>query len=239
MIGEKMENNPFESAKKQDRRIKLFLWGSWGVGKTTAALQFPNPILFDLDRGSELYGDKYNFDVLRSNSIAEIKNSIVWLINNPGRYETLIIDPITIYWEMLQKHWSDIFIKRLKGRSGNKHEFFELGGREWNTIKSDFKGLFSKLLELDMNVVVTAREAVKYKEGGEQMRVDGVRPDCEKRAPYVFDVVLHLSRDQNGKHTAECEKDRTGNLPTGTFDFSPIALLDFLSINKDNKKGQK
>ena len=42
-------NSPFTHAQKRHRKIKLFLWGSYGVGKTSIALQFPKPVLIDLE----------------------------------------------------------------------------------------------------------------------------------------------------------------------------------------------
>jgi hypothetical protein len=43
--------SPFQKAKSLDRRLKLFLWGDSGVGKTTLALQFPRPVVIDLEGG--------------------------------------------------------------------------------------------------------------------------------------------------------------------------------------------
>ena len=88
--------SPFAPAALKPRKIKLFLWGSWGTGKTITALQFPRPAVLDLDGGADLYGKKYKFDVLKSTSLAEIKKGIDYLVSNPGVYETLVVDPITI-----------------------------------------------------------------------------------------------------------------------------------------------
>ena len=35
------------------KRLKLFMFGPAGVGKTTAAIQFPNSYIIDAERGSE------------------------------------------------------------------------------------------------------------------------------------------------------------------------------------------
>ena len=35
------------------KRLKLFLFGSYKVGKTTAALHFPNTYVIDGERGTE------------------------------------------------------------------------------------------------------------------------------------------------------------------------------------------
>ena len=37
------------------KRLKLFMFGPAGVGKTTAAIQFPNSYIIDCERGTENY----------------------------------------------------------------------------------------------------------------------------------------------------------------------------------------
>ena len=37
------------------KRLKLFMFGPAGVGKTTAAIQFPNSYIIDCERGAENY----------------------------------------------------------------------------------------------------------------------------------------------------------------------------------------
>ena len=88
--------------------------------------------------------------------------AVQWLLTNAHSYRTLIIDPITIYWDALQKKWSDIFLKRNKGSKGYRFEFYDLQPRDWMTIKAEFKELIRKLIALDMNVIVTARQKVQY-----------------------------------------------------------------------------
>src|SRR5687767_14564562 len=48
-----------------NKRLKLFMFGPAGVGKTTAAIQFPNSYIIDCERGTENY-DKL---VAASNSV--------------------------------------------------------------------------------------------------------------------------------------------------------------------------
>lgn len=222
---------PFTPASSKPHKIKLLLWGKWGVGKTTIALQFPKPAVLDLDGGAALYSNKYAYDILQIADIIGIKNAIAWLLRNPHHgYSTLVIDPITIYWELLQKFWSDIFMIRLHGSKQNKHEFFELGPREWSTIRQDFRTLFNKLADCGMHVVCTAREATKYRPGG-FMVADGEKPDCEKGLAYLFDTVLRLHCDAEGKHFATCEKDRTDSLPQGeAFEVSYELLAEKFKI---------
>jgi hypothetical protein len=207
---------PFRKARTIEKRLKLFLWGPSGAGKTTISLQFPKPVVIDLEGGTDLYGDKFEFDVLRTTNADEVIEAINWLAEHDHGYATLVLDPITIFWDALQKKWSDIFLMRNKTSKGYKHEFYDLQVRDWMTVKSEFKEFIRKLIALDMNVVVTAREKTQYADGG-FMKAIGETFDGEKSLPYLFDTIIRLYRDSAGIFKAQNIKDRTGKLPSGEF----------------------
>lgn len=211
--------SPFREANSLDKRFKLFLWGDTGVGKTTLALQFPSPVLIDLEGGADLYGDSFDFDVLRASTADEVMNAVRWLRTNQHSYRTLILDPVTVYWESLQKKWSEIFLRRNKSSKGYKFEFYDFQPRDWMTIKAEFKQLVRTLVALDMNVVVTARQKLQYADGS-FMQAIGETFDCERSVPYLFDTIIRLHRDEKGRFRGECQKDRSKKLPQGDFDCS-------------------
>lgn len=149
---------PFRKAESLDKRLKLFLWGDSGVGKTTLALQFPEPAVIDLEGGADLYGASFDFDVLRATTADEAMAAVEWLLTHAHSYRTLVVDPITVYWDALQRKWSDIFLRRNKGTKGHRYEFYDLQPRDWMAVKAEFKDFVRKLIALDMNVIVTARQ---------------------------------------------------------------------------------
>ena len=210
---------PFEQARSLKKRLKLFLWGDSGTGKTTLALQFPQPAVIDLEGGADLYGDAFDFEVLRAQTADEVAGAIDWLLTHPHTYRTLVIDPITIYWDSLQRKWSDIFLRRNKGTKGHKFEFYDLQPRDWMTVKAEFKDFIRKLIALDMNVIVTARQKVQYGDSG-FMTAIGETFDGEKSLPYLFDTIVRLHRDDKGRFLGECLKDRSNKLPGGSFECS-------------------
>jgi hypothetical protein len=217
---DKQKKSPFTKAKTMDKRLKLFLWGDSGVGKTTLALQFPKPVVIDMEGGTDLYGDDFDFDVKRDATDADkVMEAVDWLLHNQHDYRTLVIDPITIYWDAVQKKWSDIFLMRNKGSKGHHHEFYEFQPRDWSTLKSEFKEFLRKLIALDMNVIVTARQKAQYADGA-FMKVIGDTFDGEKSLPYLFDTTVRLYLGDKGKHLGECLKDRSNKLPQGEFECS-------------------
>lgn len=211
------DGSPFQKATSLKKRLKLFLWGDSGVGKTTLSLQFPKPVVIDLEGGTDLYGDAFKFDVLRANTPDEVMAAVDWLLTNKHSYRTLVVDPITVYWDSLQKKWSDIFLKRNKGSKGYKYEFYDLQPRDWMTVKAEFKEFIRKLIALDMNVIVTAREKTKYKEGSFMVAI-GETFDGEKSLPYMFDTIVRMYVDEKGRHMGFCIKDRSNRLPKEEFE---------------------
>ena len=211
--------SPFHQATSLSKRLKLFLWGDSGVGKTTLSLQFPAPVLIDLEGGADPYGDAFDFHVLRASTADEVSEAVRWLLANEHPYRTLILDPITVYWDALQKKWSDIFLRRNKSSKGHRFEFYDLQPRDWMTVKAEFKELIRLLIALDMNVIVTARQKVQYADGG-FMKVIGETFDGEKSLPYLFDTIVRLFRDEQARFMASCLKDRTKQLPAEPFESS-------------------
>ncbi len=216
---------PFERASARPKRFKGLAQGPAGAGKTLLGLQCPGPVFIDMEAGTDLYGSAFEFDVLPATTADAVMVAVDWLGSHPHGYRTLVIDPITVYWEALQRKWSAIFLKRNKGAKGHRFEYFDLGPKEWATIKAEWRELMRKLSALDMNVIVTAREKPLYAEGG-FMQTIGTTHDAEKSLPYLFDVALKLFRDKNGRFMAEALKDRSNKLPQGEFEISYKVLAD-------------
>ena len=210
--------SPFQSAEATNRRLKLFLWGDTGVGKTTLALRFPEPVVIDMEGGTELYGDVFEFDVLKATTADEVIEAVNWLLVNAHPYRTLVLDPITVFWDALQAKWRGIFLRRNRGGKGHNGEFYTLQPKDWVTLKYEFKDLLRKLIQLDMNVIITARQKAQYADTG-FMRVIGETFDGEKTLPYLFDTILRLYRD-DGRFMAENLKDRSNKMPHGQFEVS-------------------
>lgn len=188
----------------KEKRLKLFLYGPAGVGKTTAALQFPNSYVIDMERGTDYYADSINKSesaVLQTVSAEDIKNEIRALLTEKHDYRTLIIDPVTQLYNSLQDKWTRIFEKHSKSDAAEIQDF---GMRYWGRVKAEYKSIQRMLLSLDMNVIITSHQKDVY---GAGMQKVGVGPDSMKGDSYVFDMVFRLD-NVNGKRIAFTEKER-------------------------------
>jgi hypothetical protein len=172
---------------------------------------------------------------LQSNNPKEISTAIDELLKDPGDRKTLVIDPMTAVYDQMIKHKEEL----MKIRTGNLN--YEIQPLDYKSIKGEIKSLMTKLLSLDMNVIVTARSKTLYSKG-KFMEEIGEQADGHKDLPYMFDVVLRLYVNEAGERRAAVEKDRTNKLPID-FPFNYDSFVTYLGqeflerpANKETQK---
>jgi len=215
----------FKKAEIQADRLKMYIYGEAGTGKTVTSLQFPNVACIDTEKGSKHYGKFFDFHRIESSNPKEVLQAIEELIENPQGFKTIVIDPFTPLYEKIM----DSHLTRLKIKNGNPN--YTLQPKDYRPIKAEVKNLIDRLIALDMNVIVTARSATLYSQE-EFMKILGTKPDGPKDLPYMFDVVLELTKTmRDGKEVfiARTEKDRTNTLPQ-TFDFTYQSFVEYVGI---------
>jgi hypothetical protein len=189
-----------------EKRLKLMVYGPAGVGKTTAAIQFPNAYIIDTEKGSDFYSrtiSKAGSAVLKTNNPDEVKEQLQSLLTEKHQYKTLIIDPITQIYNATQEKWSRIFEKHTD--NSKNRDLQDFGPRYWGRVKSDFKAIQRLMMALDMNVIVTSHQKDIY---GSGMTKIGVGPDTMKGDEYIFDLVFELKKVGN-KRLATTVKERS------------------------------
>jgi hypothetical protein len=169
-----------ESAEK---RLKMFLFGPAGIGKTTAAIQFPNAYIIDCEKGTEHYGkliEASGSQVFATTDIHDMIAEVRALATEKHDFRTLVIDPITtIYNDLLDK---------CEQKVGSDF------GRHYGAANKEMKRLSNLIMALDMNVVVTAHAKAEY---GPKLEKIGQTFDGWKSLDYIFDLVIELGRTQN------------------------------------------
>jgi len=231
--------NPFKKPTKEKERVKLFIYGESGAGKTFTSLSaFPNIALIDLERGAALYHSTFEFDVLNASTIEEIEEAIEFLRTEKHDYKTIVIDPITKLYEILTKKWSDRLFKYNKKSKGFKHEYYAMQPLDYKLLKDEWKDLVSRILSLDMNIVCTARLKSKYSEGeGEFMKKVGETFACEKDTDYEFDIVARLTT-RGSNRIMQIEKDRDCRLGENQTIVNPTAELFAAAYPNLNTKSE-
>jgi hypothetical protein len=171
------------------KRLKALFFGSAGVGKTTAAIQFPKPYLIDTERGAE--NDQYVRALEASGGVYfhttdfdEMTQEITALMTERHSFCTVIIDPLTVpYMAELDKE-----AKRLANKDDPSGTAF---GRNKQVPDRKVKHLLNLLLRLDMNVIITSHAKGEWK-NGQPTGTDTF--DCYARLDYLFDLVFQIQK---------------------------------------------
>lgn len=201
-----------------EKRLKALFYGAAGVGKTTAAINFPRPYLIDTEKGAtnDLYVNilkKNGGVVFQTSDFDELVQEVRSLLSEKHEYKTLIIDPLTtLYNDLLDK--SAAYLKaQSKEKDATGTEF----GRHYGEANKKMKHLLSLLLRLDMNVIITAHQKNEY---AGNMTIVGSTFDCYKKLDYLFDLVFEIQK-RGKERVGMVRKSRIEKFPDGeTFPFS-------------------
>jgi hypothetical protein len=181
-----------------NKRLKLFMYGPAGVGKTTAAIQFPNSYIIDAERGAENYDKLINESgsvVFQTNDMHDVIQEVKSLLTTKHEFKTLVIDPITtLYNDLLEK---------CEQKVGTDF------GRHYGEANKTMKRLANLIMALDMNVVVTAHAKAEY---GENLKKLGYTFDGWRQLDYWFDLVCELGK-KGKRRFAKVVKTRVDSFP--------------------------
>lgn len=207
------------------KRLKALFFGLAGVGKTTAAIQFPRPYLIDCEKGAEndqyvkildAKGGAYMGPEEGSTNLDEIIREVTTLLSVSHPYRTLIIDPLTVpYNDELDKCAKMLVTSEDKlGTAFQRHK---------QPADRKLKHLLNLLLRLDMNVLITSHAKGEWKNGA-PTGTDTF--DCYAKLEYLFDLVV-LIQKRGAERVGIVRKTRIDAFPEGeNFPFTYDIIAD-------------
>ncbi|HFR3844673.1 ATP-binding protein [Streptococcus suis] len=138
---------------KRARAQRVVIYGPEGIGKSSLAAQFPNPLFIDTE------GSTDNMDVARADkptSWTMLMNHIAFVKSNPTICQTLVIDTID---------WAEALALQYICAQHNKSGIEDFGwGSGYTYLIEEIGRLLDRLqelVELGINVVLTAHAQVK------------------------------------------------------------------------------
>ncbi len=210
------------------KKAKVLVYGEPGSGKTAFALSWPQAVVLDLEGGTDLYapGLKLHwgaippYTVIRTKNPDELVRAISWLRDDAGKsYQTVVIDPVTVLWMILQDVGQNAAEERAR-RYNRATDDVMLTPRDWGRIKGIYRRAMVDLVNLPVNVVMTAHQADimeqrKDQRGNETQVKVGEKPDAEKKTGYWPDIVVKLAVE-SGRFVGLIEKVRGPAVGIGT-----------------------
>ena len=190
---------------KQKAQIKAIVYGVEGIGKSTFASQWKNPLFLDFENGT----NQLDVDRLNPGSYEEVDVIIDSLIRDTEGYKTLVIDTAD---------WMDKLIQEGICLSKKVDSIEAFGYGKGYTYVSEIWGKFlNKLSRLKMDVVLLAHAEIKKFELPDQTGAfDKYNMKLSRRAtPLVkewADLMLFanyktvVSKDENEKARARGKK---------------------------------
>jgi len=194
-----------EQAAEKLAKPKIIVFGKAGVGKTWAALDFPNCYYIDTEAGAKQkdYLDKlkasggaYFGQDEGSQDFAEVTEQVKALATEKHSFKTLVIDSFS-HLQMIEVG------KELEKFMKAKKDLTATYGAEKKPFASHSRSLINWLDKLDMTVILICHEKARY-EGKEQ---EGFQADGWDKMEYLFNLVLRITK-KGGSRYATVEKTR-------------------------------
>lgn len=195
---------------KQDLKRRVLVYGDNGIGKSTFACQFPDPIVLNLEDG---IGDIDCEHTSKLNCWGDFVSAVSWLIQNPHDYKTVVVDSVDwletmILADVAQKHGKESYQEIEFGRGAGDVV------KRWTTA---IGGLVELWKNRCMYIVFTAHELIeeiKSPEGTYSRFSPKLHPKLSQCVPEWCDEVLRAT----SRVTMRQEKGAFGatrNLATG------------------------
>ena len=198
----------FIKAEKKKQKLRLAIDGVSGSGKTFTALSIASGLsdkiaVIDSEHGSsELYADRFNFDVLKliKFDIEDYVNAIkeAW----KEGYPVVIIDSTSHAWDALVER-----VERIAGQKYSGNTF-----RAWGEGTPLQRKLIEAMLSYPGHLIVTCRSKTEYsidkddKTG--RTTVKKVGTSAVQRQGFEYEFTMAMTMDAN--HVGLVTKDRTG-----------------------------
>ena len=161
----------------------VLLYGKPKSGKTTAACSFPDAVLLAFEKGYNAIGNAYPFDI---NKWSDFKLALRDLEDQRAkeRFKTVIIDTISICWEMCEKH--------ICAQNGVQKIADIPWGGGYTACKKEFETSIRRITQLGYGVVLIAHSASRVEKTADGSDIEIISPDLPKRAAEVCNGIVDI-----------------------------------------------
>lgn len=141
------------SSGVQPSAVKVVLYGPEGIGKTTFASQFPNPLFIDTEESTKMLNVR-RFD--KPKTWADVLGMVAAVVGNPTICKTLVIDTAD---------WAERLCEQYICARGKQNSIEGFGyGKGFTMVGEEFANLLDALTTVvnkGVNVVITAHSIIR------------------------------------------------------------------------------
>lgn len=179
------------SEAEDKRGLKIGLYGNFATGKTHFCLTTPEPVfILDTEMGSAPLAYNFPGKDIRVLDVAEKDGSTSYqkileaidYISKQDVVGTIVLDSTTDLWEFAQEY-AKVNIFKIKPEDRLKQQW------DWGQINKVYMKVLMKLLRIDCNLVLTAREGEIFAGAGQP--TSQVKPKWQKTTGHWVDIVIH------------------------------------------------
>jgi adenylate kinase family enzyme len=205
-------NMEFRKASKKQSKLMLAIFGTSGSGKTYGALRIATGmasvtkdkiLLIDTEhRSSELYADKFDFDIGDMSDDKSIA-ALISVLNQAkdAKYGIVIIDSLSHSWAELLEEINKLADTKFSGNTW----------AAWSKGTPKQKKLIEVILNYPGHIIATMRVKTEWvieqnEKGKTTIKRKGLNPEAGKGIEYEFSMLFEV----DGDHNYIVTKDRTG-----------------------------
>lgn len=161
----------------------VLLYGKPKSGKTTAACSFPDAVLLAFEKGYNAIGNAFPYDV---NKWSDFKMALRDLEDqrSKDRFKTVIIDTVSICWEMCEKYVCQ--------QNGVQKIGDIPWGAGYTSCKKEFETSIRRITQLGYGVVLIAHSASRVEKTADGSDIEIISPDLPKRAAEVCNGIVDI-----------------------------------------------
>ena len=156
-----IQNMKISKGPKSNKPVKCVVYGPEGIGKSTFAAAFPDPLFIDTEGSTDLM-DVKRFD--RAPNWPTLLLQVQAVKQNPNVCRTLVLDTAD---------WAERMCEDLVCRRGNQESIEGFGyGKGYTMVKEEFAKMLDLLTEVNgmgINIVITAHTIIRKFEKPEEM----------------------------------------------------------------------
>ena len=224
------------SEVEKKRGLKIGIYGDFATGKTHFALTAPEPIfIIDTEMGASPLAYQFKEKDIKVLDVAEKDGSksyekvekAIEFITKQDKIGTVVIDSVSDLWDYAQEY-GKVNVFKIRPQDRLKQQW------DWGIINKLYLNLILRLIKLDCNLILTARETEVYARAGEPLGI--YKPKWQKNTGFWVDFVLYNSKkiDKTGvvNFNTYVEKSR----PVGKLMNKRFLNLNFIKLKEEIEK---